>query len=98
MNDFARRLPWRLAALAGLLIGGVSLAGGTDPWQCLLRAAAAFALFGLLGMGLRALLEIGVPRKEPGPAPPAPKTNKGTRVDHTTPPMSAGDLPPTDDE
>ncbi len=99
MNDFARRLPWRLAALAGLLIGGISLAGGTDPWQCLLRAAVAFAVFAGLGLGLRALLEASGPaEKPPAPPAPAPKAGTGAHVDHTTPTMTAGDLPPAEDE
>ena len=64
MNQFVERLPWRIAALAGLVVGGVSLAVGTDPWQSLLRVGVAFAVFGLAGMGLRALLRPGRRRRD----------------------------------
>ena len=50
MNHFVERLPWRIAALAGLLVGGISLLTGAGPWTCLLRVAAAFAVFGAAGL------------------------------------------------
>ena len=102
MNDFVRRLPWRLGALGGLLVGGISLAGGVDLWACLLRAGIALAVFGGLGLGLRALMEAGtdgVPaapsarREEPG----ARSGQTGTHVDQKTPPMTPGDLPKPDE-
>lgn len=102
MNDFVRRLPWRLGALGSLLVGGISLAGGVDLWACLLRAGIAFAVFGGLGLGLRALMEAGTaqapsqasarreePRAHPG--------ETGTHVDQKIPPMTPGDLPKSDD-
>lgn len=102
MNDFVRRLPWRLGALGGLVVGAISLAGQIDLWVCLLRAGAAFAVFGVLGMGVRAGLEAGTapPGTRHPPArkgPDAPRAETGTHVDQKTPPMTAGDLPPPDD-
>ena len=89
MNPFAERLPWRIAALAGLLVGGISLAFGADPWVCLLRVGVAFALFGALGLGLRAVLRSG----PPPPKPPPPEVDgRGRRFDATTP-----DTHPPDD-
>ena len=58
MNQpFAHFLPWRVASLAGLLVGGLSLYQRVDVWDCLLRVGAAFFLFALLGLGLRATLQ-----------------------------------------
>lgn len=88
MNLFAERLPWRIAALAGLLVGGISLASGADPWVCLLRVGVAFALFGALGLGLRAVL-----RSEAPPSPPPTDADaRGRHFDATTP-----DAHPPDD-
>ena len=64
----AEHLPWRVAALAGLIVGGISLAGGSDVWTCLIRVGAAFLLFGLGGLMLRAVMQMG-------PAAPAPDEN-----------------------
>ena len=90
VNLFAERLPWRIAALAGLLVGGISLAWGADPWECLLRVGAAFALFGALGLGLRAVLRSGPP---PSASPPPPEADgRGRHFDATTP-----DAHPPDD-
>lgn len=95
MSEFVERLPWRLAALAGLLVGATSLLGGTDIWITLLRVGAALAVFGLLGLGLRALLLPGMPdapnpdgRRSGGPDGPAP----GAHVDQSTPEMTVEDL------
>lgn len=98
MNDFVRRLPWRLGALGGLLVGAISLAGGIELWACLIRTGIAFAVFGVMGLGLRALLEAG--RSGP-PAENSTKRNEpdvshadtGTHIDQKTPPMTPGDLP-----
>lgn len=93
MTEFVERLPWRLAALAGLLVGATSLFGGTDIWATLLRVGAAFAVFGLLGMGLRALLLSGIKDAPPSSAPVAPKDSAtGAHVDQTTPEMTVEDL------
>lgn len=75
MNQFVERLPWRLAALAGLLVGGISLWTGADPWTSLLRLGAAFAVFGAAGLALRFLLQ------NAEPAAPVP----GRHFDQTTP-------------
>lgn len=102
MNDFARRLPWRLGALGGLLVGAISLAGEVDWWTCLMRTGIAFLVFGMLGLGLRALLESSLPgspseqppqRKEPG----GQHAETGAHIDQKTPPMTTGDLPPAND-
>ncbi len=98
MNDFVRRLPWRLGALGGLLVGAISLTGEVDLWTCLMRAGMAFAVFGVLGLGLRALMEAGI-GKTPAKSPIKPKqpdsqhAETGTHIDQKTPPMTPGDLP-----
>ncbi len=103
MNDFARRLPWRLGALGGLLVGAISLAGEVDLWACLLRTGAAFAVFGLLGLGLRTLLEAGMskePSKRASAQDPADgaRAAAGTHIDQKIPPMTPGDLPLPDNQ
>ena len=71
MNHFVG-LPWRIASLAGLLVGGISLLYGAGPWTCLFRVAAAFVVFGAAGFGLQFALQA---------EPPA----KGKHFDQTTP-------------
>lgn len=63
MNHFVG-LPWRIASLAGLLVGGVSLLYGAGPWTCLLRVAAAFVVFGAAGFGLQFALHAEAPAKD----------------------------------
>lgn len=93
MTEFVERLPWRLAALAGLLVGATSLFGGTDIWATLLRVGAAFAVFGLLGLGLRALLLSGIKDAPPSTPQAVPKDGPtGAHVDQTTPEMTVEDL------
>ena len=88
MNHFVERLPWRIAALAGLLVGGISLWTGADPWTSLLRVGAAFAVFGAAGFGLRLLLQSA----EASALPAAP----GRHFDQTTPEDSSEEhTPPT---
>lgn len=90
MNSFLDRLPLRVAALAGLLVGVVGLAGRVDLWVCLLRVGGAFVLFWILGMALRAILMPNWPS--------ADDDQKGALLDQTTPEMSPGDLDDSDDE
>lgn len=94
MTDFIERLPLRLAALAGLLVGAASVFAGADAWAALIRVGAAFFIFGILGLGLRALL-----REPPHPAPHAPHPasepqdpDTGNAVDQKTPEMTIDDL------
>ncbi len=63
MNYFAG-LPWRIAALAGLIVGAISLLTGAGPWTSLLRVGAAFVVFAAAGFGLSYLLQA-----DPPPAP-----------------------------
>ena len=72
MNHFGG-LPWRIASLAGLLVGGVSLLTGAGAWTCLIRVAIAFVVFGVAGFGLKLVLQA-----EPPPVP-------GKHFDQTTP-------------
>lgn len=86
MNPFLEHLPWRVASLAGLMVGAISLATGADVWTCLLRVGAAFFLFGVLGLGLRAVL--GQSAAVPPPPSAADRhaaDHRGKRFDQTTP-------------
>jgi hypothetical protein len=65
MNHFVG-LPWRIASLAGLLVGAISLLTGAGPWTSLIRVSVAFVVFGAAGFGLSFLLQHG------DAAPPAP--------------------------
>ena len=60
MNHFVR-LPWRVAAFAGLLVGAISFGTGAGFWTCLLRVSLAFAVFGAAGFGLSLLLQADTP-------------------------------------
>jgi len=60
MNHFVG-LPWRIGALAGLIVGAISLLTGADPWTSLLRVSAAFVVFGAAGFGLSFLLQADPP-------------------------------------
>lgn len=81
MKLFVEHLPWRVASLAGLLVGGISLATGADVWNSLLRVGMAFLVFGLIGLGLRAVL-----RQSASVTPPSsPADHRGRRFDQTTP-------------
>jgi len=84
MNPFLEHLPWRVASLAGLMVGAISLATGADVWTCLLRVGAAFFLFGALGLGLRAVLRQGVAAPPPA-ADRHTAEHRGKRFDQTTP-------------
>ncbi len=86
MNPSVEHLPWRIAAVAGLVVGAVSLWAGVDLWVVLLRVALAFAAFGLGGLGLRAVLRPSAGHRPPG------VTRPGAHVDQTTPPMSVEDV------
>ena len=84
MNPFLEHLPWRVASLAGLMVGAISLATGADVWTCLLRVGAAFFLFGVLGLGLRAVLQQSSADRPPAAKPHA-ADHRGQRFDQTTP-------------
>lgn len=86
MNPFLEHLPWRVASLAGLMVGAISLATGADVWVCLLRVGAAFFVFGVLGLGLRAVLRQGVAAPPPPAADRHAADHRGQRFDQTTPP------------
>jgi hypothetical protein len=96
MSDFAERLPWRLGALAGLLVGAVSIIAGIDLWSVCLRAGAALVVFWGLGMGLRALLRHGLVASTSKAKLPPEKTSTtgepGSHVDEKTPEMTVDDL------
>jgi len=81
MTPFLEHLPWRVAALAGLMVGAISLATGFDAWTCLLRVGVAFLFFGVIGLGLRTVL--GQSTIVSPPVPPA--DHRGQRFDQTTP-------------
>jgi hypothetical protein len=87
MNPSVEHLPWRLAAVAGLAVGAVSLWAGVDLWAALLRVGAAFVVFGLGGLGLRAVLRQSAAR---GGTPPG--LRPGAHMDETTPPMRVEDV------
>ncbi len=93
MNPFLEHLPWRVASLAGLMVGAISLATGADVWACLLRVGTAFFLFGAFGLGLRAVLRQSA-AVTPPPAEPHTADHRGRRFDQTTPPDEAGPKAP----
>ncbi len=94
MNQFLEHLPWRVASLAGLMVGAISLATGADVWACLLRVGAAFFLFGLFGLGLRAVLRQSAALPPPPTVDPRAADHRGRRFDQTTPPDEAGHSAP----
>ncbi len=94
MNPFLEHLPWRVASLAGLMVGGISLATGADVWTCLLRVGAAFFLFGVLGLGLRAVLRQSAAVTPPPASDHQAADGRGRRFDQTTPPDEAGQNAP----
>ena len=84
MNNFdVEHLPWRVAALAGLIVGGISLAGGSEIWTCLLRVGAAFLVFALAGLLLRAVMRLGVD-------PPPSSRPSGRHMAETDPAEAVG--------
>ena len=84
MNNLdAEHLPWRVAALAGLIVGGISLTGGSDVWTCLLRVGAAFLVFALAGLLLRAVMRLGV-------VPPSSGHPSGRHVTEADPSEAVG--------
>jgi hypothetical protein len=88
MNDYVERLPVRIAALAGILVGIVSWRYGTGELACLERIAVAMAVFGPLGVALRALLRSAHPREE--------TTHVEHEIDTVTPEMDIESLAPRD--
>jgi hypothetical protein len=63
MNDFLSALPWRLAALAALIVGGLSVVNGVDTWVGLERCGFAFLVFWALGSFAKGLLRAAEPRR-----------------------------------
>ena len=73
-NDFVERIPTRLGALAGLLVGVISsVVAKADIWYTLTELAIAFAIFAALGMVLRSLLVQASTK--------APARREGPRID-----------------
>ena len=93
MNSFLQHLPWRVASLAGLMVGAISLASGVEIWSCLLRVGAAFLFFGAVGLGLRSVLQQSASVIPPKPVPKATLSadHRGQRFDQTTPEPEPGD-------
>ena len=87
MNSFFQHLPWRVASLAGLMVGAISLATGVEIWVCLLRVGGAFLLFGAFGLGLRSVLQQSSLVAPPKAVPKTTHTadHRGQRFDQTTP-------------
>jgi hypothetical protein len=81
-------LPWRFAAIGGLIVGAVCVVAGIDLWVALARVGLAFAGFGLGGFALRVLLTRDETRPQTGKPGQAP----GAHIDQTTPPMSVEDV------
>lgn len=85
MNHFIG-LPWRIASLAGLLVGGLSLLSGASSWTCLLRVAVAFAVFAAAGFGLQFVLQNGdAPPPEPPSDPATPEDQRDKPASRTDP-------------
>lgn len=86
MDEFINRLPTRVAALAGLLVGGVSLYGGTSLIGVAERVVMAMVVFGLLGVVLRLLIQQSALEQD------YPGEHRGRHLDASTPDMTADDL------
>ena len=86
MDEFIDRLPIRVAALSGLLVGSVSLYGGTSLLGCAERIGVAMVVFGLLASVLRILLKDG------GGVQKHQVEHRGRHLDTTMPGMTAEDL------
>jgi len=99
MNPFLERLPWRIAALAGLLVGGVSLLTGAQPWTCLLRVGAPCSAAAPCRPPLRAGISTKrrpeAARKTLIPRPhPTPVTQTDVKQLYDNPAQHAGPLEP----
>jgi len=86
MNDFLQGLPIRVASLAGLVVGVVSWYNGTTLIGCLERIAIAIAIFGVLAVILRALIQAF------GAQDPEQRNDLGRHIDAKTPTITAADL------
>jgi hypothetical protein len=81
-------LPWRIASLAGLLVGAISLLTGAGPWTSLIRVSLAFVVFGVAGFGLSFLLH------HADAEPPAPGRHfDQTAADQTNPEDGSDNTP-----
>jgi len=60
MNEFLNALPWRLASIAALAVGIVTLAtGAADAWTGIERVGIAFFVFFVIGSFAKSLLAVG---------------------------------------
>jgi len=83
MDEFIDRLPARLAGLAGLLVGSVSLYGGTSLLGVSERVVVAMIVFGLLGAIFKLLIQQSALEQD---------QFMGRHLDASTPTMTADDL------
>ena len=86
MDELIERLPIRVAALAGMLVGGVSLYGGTSLTGVVERVLAAMVIFGLIASVLKLLMQQSA--QEQG----FDTAHMGMHLDTSTPSMTADDL------
>jgi hypothetical protein len=86
MDEFIDRLPARLAALAGIMVGSVSLYGGTSLLGVGERVLVAMIVFGLLGAILKLLIQQSALEQN------YQVQHMGRHLDASTPSMTADDL------
>ena len=86
MDEFIDRLPARLAGLAGLLVGSVSLYGGTSLLGVSERVVVAMIVFGALGATFRLLIQQSALEQD------YQVQHMGRHLDASTPSMTADDL------
>lgn len=86
MDEFIDRLPIRVASLAGLIVGAVSLSRGTSLTGVGERVVAAMLAFGLLTSVLRLLMRQSAREQN------YQVEHMGRHLDATTPGMTADDL------
>lgn len=86
MDEFIDRLPVRIAALAGLLVGAVSLYRGASVFGALERVLAAMAVFGVLGAFMRLLIKQSTLEQT------YQVEHRGRHLDAVTPGMTVEDL------
>lgn len=87
MDNFIERMPLRIAALAGLIVGGISLYTDVSLTTCIERVAISLIVFGIAGAILRFAM-----RLNSQPVEAMHSRHVGTRFDSHMPDDMTDDL------